>query len=317
MTLLLEYWKPVLGYEGLYEVSNTGRIRGLIADTVIKQRVGKRGYAFVSLSKCDYRTHSLVHLIVAGAFLGPLPDSSEVVHEDGWRMNNRPSNLKHISAQEAGDKRLAERREYARLYFHRNRKRIRALAAPRAERRRANQRRYYLKNKAEIRAKNDAYRKRNREKRNERERRWRAEHPEAAKALNAHRKQRRLSSPHTRMRRMVMNAKWRAKAAGAGFDLAPFEPILASPPANCSCCANTLEYAAIKTPRSPTIDRIHNDFGYITGNVAVICFRCNLLKKNGTEFEFEQILAYMRGTPRPAGAGPDSSLPKVFWRNLD
>jgi hypothetical protein len=66
----------------------------------------------------------------------------------------------------------------------------------------------------------------------------------------------------------------------------------------CPCCRQKMEVKAgpIKKgadPRSPSIDRIDNSKGYVVGNVAIICWRCNELKRNGTIEEFRNILRWM------------------------
>lgn len=47
-------------------------------------------------------------------------------------------------------------------------------------------------------------------------------------------------------------------------------------------------------PNSPSLDRIVNNKGYVPGNVAVISFRANLLKRDATIDELQAILAYMK-----------------------
>jgi len=313
MALLLEQWKPVVGYEDLYEVTNMGRIRGIVAGIVIRQRGGRRESPTVSLSKDAARRHCHVHAIVADAFLEGSPDLTEVVHADGWRINNRVSNLLRLSAQEFSDRQKAARREYARLYFHLNSERIKALAEPRAEERKASQRLYYRRNKQQVVEKIEAYRKQNKDKINTRTRRKRVECAEFAHKEKGWHTKRYTTSRRYRLRVLTTNAKWRSKAAGIEADAACFEAMLAAPPAECSCCGSELDYEG-KTARSPSLDRIHNDFGYIVGNVAVICIRCNSLKKNGTVSEFERILAYMRRAEPPAAAATASSLPRAFWK---
>jgi hypothetical protein len=113
--LLLDYWKPVVGFEGKYEVSITGQVRSV--DRQVRCRAGKlrssrgqllapqnhsRGYAQVGL--CS-RVH-LVHALVARAFIGPVPEGKEVAHWDGSRTRNRLSNLRYATrAENVADKR--------------------------------------------------------------------------------------------------------------------------------------------------------------------------------------------------------------------
>lgn len=101
-----EVWKPVKGYEGLYEVSNHGRIRSL--DRMVRNRGGyavKKGkiirdaalsggkYRKVSLWKDNKGKSVLVHRLVAEVFL-PNPNSLlEINHKDENPQNNCVDNL--------------------------------------------------------------------------------------------------------------------------------------------------------------------------------------------------------------------------------
>lgn len=93
-----EIWKPVVGYEGLYEVSNLGRIKSLNCYNYKYPRIlklGKRpdGYLCVGLSKNNTTKTKVVHRLVAEAFI-PNPDNLEMVnHKDEDRANNNVENL--------------------------------------------------------------------------------------------------------------------------------------------------------------------------------------------------------------------------------
>lgn len=95
-----EIWKPIKGYEGLYEVSNLGRVRRLWPIThhtrIVKPFLrGKppRDYLAVNLSKDNkLRTHS-IHRLVASAFI-PNPNNLPMVnHKDENKRNPRVENL--------------------------------------------------------------------------------------------------------------------------------------------------------------------------------------------------------------------------------
>lgn len=100
-----ELWKTVVNYEGLYEVSNRGRVRsfdrlcrGPRGSTQIRKgrilSAGKdgSGYLTVSLSKSVCRTHK-VHRLVAEAFIENPSAMPVVNHRDGIKTNNNWRNL--------------------------------------------------------------------------------------------------------------------------------------------------------------------------------------------------------------------------------
>lgn len=105
-----EEWKPVIGYEGLYEVSNYGRVRSL--DRVARNGRGSRvytgkllkpqplrsGYLTVNLSSDGSVTRHLVHRIVCISFHGkPTGRTLEVGHFNGDQKDNRAENLRWCS----------------------------------------------------------------------------------------------------------------------------------------------------------------------------------------------------------------------------
>lgn len=71
-------------------------------------------------------------------------------------------------------------------------------------------------------------------------------------------------------------------------------------PPNCPCCGRDFDMEVGRTARGavkdgvPSFDRIDSTGGYIRGNVAVICWRCNCLKRNGTIADFENLVRYMK-----------------------
>lgn len=115
-----EIWKDIPGYEGRYQASTEGRIRG--ADRVqivcdkngrsyrrnVKGRVlsacpGSNGYPYVGLRKSqdtDNATFCPVPHLVALAFIGPRPEGLVICHADGNKNNNRPDNLRYDTETE-------------------------------------------------------------------------------------------------------------------------------------------------------------------------------------------------------------------------
>jgi len=90
-----EIWKPVVGYEGAYKVSNFGRVRNSIRDRFRKPRIRSDGYVQVNLSSHNRVVQRYVHHLVAAAFLGPRPVELEVCHNNGVRSDNRAINLRY------------------------------------------------------------------------------------------------------------------------------------------------------------------------------------------------------------------------------
>jgi len=88
-----ETWKPIIGYEGLYQVSDLGKVRSLKFG---KERILKpgmsAGYLAVGLCNNGQKTRK-VHQLVAEAFIGPRPDGYETCHKDDVKTNNVLTNL--------------------------------------------------------------------------------------------------------------------------------------------------------------------------------------------------------------------------------
>lgn len=103
-----ELWLPVVGYEGLYEVSNSGQVRSL--DRMIHMRNGqvrqhrerilrphleKGGRLVVNLPRDgNGRTIRYMHHLILEAFVGPRPTGMEACHENDIKTDNRLENLR-------------------------------------------------------------------------------------------------------------------------------------------------------------------------------------------------------------------------------
>lgn len=95
-----EIWRPIPNYEGLYEVSNLGRIKSLRTNKLMKPHIINRGYYDVCLSKNGVAKHYLVHRLVCEAFCEK-PEGKDVVdHINGRKTDNRSQNLRWTSQKE-------------------------------------------------------------------------------------------------------------------------------------------------------------------------------------------------------------------------
>lgn len=110
-----EEWRDVVGYEGLYAVSNLGRVISFERDVYVKNRnctkhihpkivgiyVSKRykdlGYHVVNLSRNGLKVHSYVHRLVAEAFISNPDNNPCVDHIDRNTLNNTISNLRWVT----------------------------------------------------------------------------------------------------------------------------------------------------------------------------------------------------------------------------
>lgn len=93
-----EQWKPVVGFEGLYEVSDHGRVRSFrrcgSSGGAVAVRETHRGHLRVDLCKNGKKSVKRVHRLVLEAFSGPCPNKMECRHLNGVPDDNRPENLK-------------------------------------------------------------------------------------------------------------------------------------------------------------------------------------------------------------------------------
>lgn len=90
-------WKPVVGYEGRYQVSNDGLVRNAWAGRIVRPNVKGPGYLYVNIRGISYAVHQLV----VRAFIGPPPTDKHCVnHIDGNRQNNSATNLEWATPKE-------------------------------------------------------------------------------------------------------------------------------------------------------------------------------------------------------------------------
>lgn len=109
-----ERWLPVVGYEGIYAISDLGRVKRVahlverknrfgpftyvIGERLLSKRVKRNGYEQVNLYKDGAMRSMLVHRLVMSAFVGP--SDLEVNHKNEIKTDNRLSNLEYVTSSE-------------------------------------------------------------------------------------------------------------------------------------------------------------------------------------------------------------------------
>lgn len=139
--LKTEIWKPVKGYEGLYEVSNLGNVRSLdrhlmlgnhyclLKGKPIKPYLTPKGYLMADLCKNSQRTHYLVHRLVANAFI-PNPNNLPCIdHINTIKTDNRVENLRWCTNKENSNNPLT--REHINIKSHSKEAKEKILATKR------------------------------------------------------------------------------------------------------------------------------------------------------------------------------------------
>lgn len=108
-----ETWKPIDGYEGLYEVSNMGRVKRLDSSvasrwgktrihkgSILKPIPDKDGYLKKQLYKNGKGKYCFIHRLVANAFIENPKGKLQVNHKDGNKSNNHAENLDWVTQSE-------------------------------------------------------------------------------------------------------------------------------------------------------------------------------------------------------------------------
>lgn len=96
----IEEWKMIPGYEGLYMVSNYGRVKNCRNDKIRKLQTYENGYVYVHLRNKEISECPLVHILVAQVFLPNPKNKPEVHHIDRDRSNNCVENLMWVTKEE-------------------------------------------------------------------------------------------------------------------------------------------------------------------------------------------------------------------------
>lgn len=98
-----EIWESVKGYEGLYEISDLGRVKRIYKNgktRILKPSCNKQGYVQLALSKNNKLKTFKIHRLVAIAFIKNSSNKREVNHIDGNKKNNSLNNLEWVTSKE-------------------------------------------------------------------------------------------------------------------------------------------------------------------------------------------------------------------------
>lgn len=105
---MTEIFKPVIGYDGIYEISNFGKVKSLArkgkgsrnTDIILSPGMGGSGYYFVYLCKNGTNKMFMIHRLVAINFLDNPENKREVNHINGIKTDNRLENLEWVTPSE-------------------------------------------------------------------------------------------------------------------------------------------------------------------------------------------------------------------------
>ena len=95
-----ETWKPVVGYENLYLISNTGKLKTIKTNTLKCLQKDRKGYLYANIYKNNKSKCLKIHRAVAEAFISNPENKPQVNHLDCNVQNNNVSNLKWCTPKE-------------------------------------------------------------------------------------------------------------------------------------------------------------------------------------------------------------------------
>ncbi len=140
-----EIWKDIEGYNGVYQVSNMGRVRSFkrCNPKILKARPNDKGYVYVVLCANNYKKQFSVHRLVANVFCDGYKEGLQVDHINGTKTDNRAINLRWLTIRQNNEAYSLNRSVYgvgviknrsgrfeSRIYFNGKTKRIGTYDTP-------------------------------------------------------------------------------------------------------------------------------------------------------------------------------------------
>jgi len=110
-----EIWKDVQGYEGIYEISNFGRVKSIERKSfngkgfydrkeyIMENHLNRMGYLYVHLCKNNMGRTIAVHRLVGKHFVEKVDNKTHLNHIDGNKLNNNVNNLEWVTPKENGE----------------------------------------------------------------------------------------------------------------------------------------------------------------------------------------------------------------------
>ena len=186
---MMEEWRAIPGYEGLYEVSNKGNVRNVRRNTLLRLPKTNNGYIRVFLCKNGKGYGKYVHRLVSQVFI-PNPDNlPQINHKNEDKSNNCVENLEwctakynnnygtartrsintrikngYVNEENVGLSQEEWRKKYYEKYYEDNREKIREYSEKNKEKIKEYKREYREKNKEKIKEYKREYYEKNKEK---------------------------------------------------------------------------------------------------------------------------------------------------------